>query len=234
VYVRPSDRRASVWARPSWDASVSWTRTNGGIVTVGGSTRPGRVKMNVAGTRIGSDGVVPVAVDAPGGGAVPWTLPGLVAAVSGAAVVAGGGVAPVETGLTVPESLPQPARAAIAMAAGAAALVRNVMFFRLLPIRSASDGPPRDRQRTMDASSDSRAHKPIEYDAVRRRLWLFGQRCHHGATGAVIAGAALTGLLSARSRPRGLGALAATGGLLMVHDWKDRARWFAPGRQAQP
>ena len=27
---------------------------------------------------------------------------------------------------------------------------------------------------------------------------------------------------------------AATGGLLMVHDWKDRARWFAPGRQAQP
>jgi len=85
----------------------------------------------------------------------------------------------------------------------------------------------------MDAPSDSPAHKPIEYDAVRHRLWLFGQRCHHGATGAVIAGVALTGLLSARFRqPRGLGALAATGGLLMVHDWKDRARWFEPGRQA--
>jgi len=83
----------------------------------------------------------------------------------------------------------------------------------------------------MDASSDSRAHKPIEYDAVRRRLWLFGQRCHHGATGAVIAGVALTGLFSARFRQRRLGALAATGGLLMVHDWKDRAQWFAPGRQ---
>jgi hypothetical protein len=82
----------------------------------------------------------------------------------------------------------------------------------------------------MDASSDSRAHKPIEYDAVRRRLWLFGQRCHHGATGAVLAGTALTGLVAARY-PRGLGALAATGGLLMVHDWKDRAMWFAPGRQ---
>jgi hypothetical protein len=83
----------------------------------------------------------------------------------------------------------------------------------------------------MDASSDSRAHKPIEYDAVRRRLWLFGQRCHHGATGTVLAGVALTGLVAARYRPRGLGALAATGGLLMVHDWKDRAVWFAPGRQ---
>ena len=85
----------------------------------------------------------------------------------------------------------------------------------------------------MDASSDSRAHKPIEYDAVRRRLWVFGQRCHHGATGAVIAGLALTGLVSDRFGPRGVGALAATGGLLMVHDWRDRALWFAPGRQAQ-
>jgi hypothetical protein len=85
----------------------------------------------------------------------------------------------------------------------------------------------------MEVSSDSQAHKPIEYDAVRRRLWLFGQRCHHGATGAVIAGVALTGLFSARFRQRELGALAATGGLLMVHDWKDRAVWFAPGRQTQ-
>lgn len=86
----------------------------------------------------------------------------------------------------------------------------------------------------MDASPDSRERKPIEYDAVRRRLWLFGQRCHHGATGAVMAGVALTGLLAARHRPRGMGALAATGGLLMVHDWKDRSLWFEPGRQVQP
>ena len=86
----------------------------------------------------------------------------------------------------------------------------------------------------MDAPSRSRARKPIEYDAVRRRLWLFGQRCHHGATGVVLAGVALTGLFSARARPRGLGALAATGGLLMVHDWKDRSLWFEPGRQVEP
>jgi hypothetical protein len=28
--------------------------------------------------------------------------------------------------------------------------------------------------------------------------------------------------------------LAATGLLLMVHDWKDRARWFSRGWQDQP
>jgi hypothetical protein len=126
VYVRPSALSASVWARPSRDASVSATRTKGGIVTVDGSTRPGRMKMNVAGTRFGSDGVAPVAVDAPCGGAVPWTSPGFAGAVCGAAVaVAGGGVvALVETGFTVPESPPQPPRATIARTAGAAMFVR--------------------------------------------------------------------------------------------------------------
>jgi hypothetical protein len=85
----------------------------------------------------------------------------------------------------------------------------------------------------MDDSRHNQARKPIEYDAVRRRLWLFGQRCHHGATGAVLASLALTGLFAARFRRRGLSALAATGGLLMVHDWKDRSVWFEPGRQVQ-
>src|SRR2546429_9767829 len=88
VYVRPSARSASVCARPSRDASVSSTGTNGGIVTVGGSTRFGRVKMNVAGTRIGSDGLAPgfASVVAPGGGAVPWTFAGPVGVGWGAAV----------------------------------------------------------------------------------------------------------------------------------------------------
>src|SRR2546430_7353328 len=81
VYVRPSERSASACARPSREASVSWTRTNGGIVTVAGSTRLGGAKMKVAGTRLGSDGGVPVAVDAAGGGAGAWTVPGLVGAV---------------------------------------------------------------------------------------------------------------------------------------------------------
>ena len=59
--------------------------------------------------------------------------------------------------------------------------------------------------------------KPLYYDRQLRRLWIRGQRCHHGATGTL--------LLS-------MGAMAiAAGGALMAHDWKDRAVWFARGSQ---
>ena len=27
--------------------------------------------------------------------------------------------------------------------------------------------------------------KPLHYDSKRKRLWIWGQRCHHGATGVV-------------------------------------------------
>ena len=57
--------------------------------------------------------------------------------------------------------------------------------------------------------------KPLHYDRRLHRVWIRGVRCHHGATGALLAG---------------LGALAvAAGGLLMAHDWKDRAAWFTRG-----
>ena len=69
----------------------------------------------------------------------------------------------------------------------------------------------------------------IHCDVVRRRLWLFGQRCHHGATGTLIALAALGGLATHRLTARGTVTLAATGSLLMAHDWKDRAVWFQRG-----
>jgi len=52
--------------------------------------------------------------------------------------------------------------------------------------------------------------KPWYYDAARRRLWIFGQRCHHGATGAL---------------------LVALGGALMLHDRHDRSVWFRRGWQ---
>jgi hypothetical protein len=52
--------------------------------------------------------------------------------------------------------------------------------------------------------------KPLHYDRSLRRLWIRGQRCHHGATGFLLAAAGL---------------------LMMVHDWKDRALWFRRGWQ---
>ena len=53
----------------------------------------------------------------------------------------------------------------------------------------------------------------VGYDPARKRVWVLGQRVHHGMTGAL---------------------LAATGTLLMAHDWKDRPMWFqrGPGSQA--
>ena len=68
--------------------------------------------------------------------------------------------------------------------------------------------------------SPERIRKPLYYDRQMKRLWIRGQRCHHGATGA---------LLTA------VGAIAvATGSVLMAHDWKDRPLWFARGWQDQP
>ena len=69
------------------------------------------------------------------------------------------------------------------------------------------------------------ARQPVYYDASRRRLWICGQRCHHGATGAVMAA---VGTLA------GAPALLAIGAALMLHDWHDRRMWFQPGWQNQP
>ena len=77
----------------------------------------------------------------------------------------------------------------------------------------------------------------VEYDGRHRRLWIRGQRCHHGATGSIVAAAAFLGLIAGHasfSRPqapsRSLAALAIAGGAMMAHDWKDRSVWFARGR----
>jgi hypothetical protein len=81
----------------------------------------------------------------------------------------------------------------------------------------------------------------VEYDALRRRVWILGQRCHHGATGSVVAAAAFLALISdpgTVARPTvwpasALAVVAAGGALMMVHDWKDRAVWFERGRGSQ-
>lgn len=65
----------------------------------------------------------------------------------------------------------------------------------------------------MDTSTTEHVRKPLRYDRVRRRVWIFGQRLHHGATGTVLTFGGAVGLA------------------LMAHDWKDRALWFARGAQ---
>ena len=75
---------------------------------------------------------------------------------------------------------------------------------------------------------------PVHYDRARRRLWIMGQRCHHGATGALLAALAAGGLAAARLKPPTSLALTATAGVLMAHDWKDRSLWFHLGPDPQP
>jgi len=82
----------------------------------------------------------------------------------------------------------------------------------------------------------------VEYDSIRRRLWILGQRCHHGATGSFVTALACVGLIAAEPagiehNARSLGsmfALAVTGGALMAHDWHDRSIWFERGHGTQP
>jgi hypothetical protein len=71
--------------------------------------------------------------------------------------------------------------------------------------------------------------KPLHYDAIQRRVWICGQRCHHGATGTLLAAAGAVGLLALKAPA--LGAMVAAGGVLMAHDWHDRRLWFTRGAQ---
>jgi len=75
--------------------------------------------------------------------------------------------------------------------------------------------------------------KPLHYDAARRRLWIRGQRCHHGATGALLAAAGSSAATLKALSPT-CAALVAAGTALMAHDWHDRSIWFQRGWQNQP
>jgi hypothetical protein len=86
----------------------------------------------------------------------------------------------------------------------------------------------------MERPSQPILSRAIEYDAIRGRLWILGQRCHHGATGALIAGTGLLAAALGALKPRDGAALAGAGTLLMAHDWKDRSLWFEPGHGTQP
>ena len=56
-----------------------------------------------------------------------------------------------------------------------------------------------------------RGNRIVGVDPELRRLWVGGQRLHHGLTGV---------------------ALAAAGLVLIAHDWKDRSVWFRRGPQS--
>jgi hypothetical protein len=74
-------------------------------------------------------------------------------------------------------------------------------------------------------------HHLVDYDPALRRVWIGGQRLHHGATGAAFAAAGLAGLVGRRLPLRDCVPVALIGTLLMAHDWKDRGVWFRRGSQ---
>src|SRR5262249_19738329 len=69
-------------------------------------------------------------------------------------------------------------------------------------------------------------------DLKLRRMWVGGQRLHHGLTGVAVTTAGLGQLLARRTTANRAVALALLGGVLMAHDWKDRAVWFERGTQS--
>ena len=76
-------------------------------------------------------------------------------------------------------------------------------------------------------------NKVLGLDPKLRRMWVGGQRLHHGLTGVAVTTAGLGQLLVRRTAANRALALALLGGVLMAHDWKDRAVWFERGTQAQ-
>jgi hypothetical protein len=71
----------------------------------------------------------------------------------------------------------------------------------------------------------------VDYDPALRRVWIGGQRLHHGATGAAVALAGLAGLAIHQLPLRDGIPVALLGTALMAHDWKDRSVWFRRGPQ---
>jgi hypothetical protein len=72
----------------------------------------------------------------------------------------------------------------------------------------------------------------VGIDPELRRVWLGGQRLHHGVTGIAVATASLANLALRRSETNRAVAWVLAGSVLIAHDWKDRASWFRRGPQA--
>jgi hypothetical protein len=72
----------------------------------------------------------------------------------------------------------------------------------------------------------------VGLDPERRRLWVGGQRLHHGLTGVALAAAGLANFAIRRSEVNRAIAWTLAGGVLIAHDWKDRGVWFRRGPQS--
>jgi hypothetical protein len=77
----------------------------------------------------------------------------------------------------------------------------------------------------------TRGNRIVGFDPERRRIWVGGQRLHHGLTGIVLTGVGLVRLATRRSPNRAI-AWTLAGGAMIAHDWKDRGVWFRGGAQA--
>jgi hypothetical protein len=77
----------------------------------------------------------------------------------------------------------------------------------------------------------ARGHQLVDFDLGSRRVWIGGQRLHHGATGAAFAAVGIVGIAARRVPLRECLPVALLGTLLMAHDWKDRGAWFRRGSQ---
>jgi hypothetical protein len=81
----------------------------------------------------------------------------------------------------------------------------------------------------MDRQPRKPSNRLFRIDLEQRRVWIRGQRIHHGVTGVVLAGAGLAGLAARRLTPLGGIEWALLGTALMAHDWHDRSIWFQRG-----
>jgi hypothetical protein len=257
----------TLWAFPSPEETVTETARNAGAETVAGLTAPPDWITNDAGTRAlldppaGFGAIVPRELppeEEVGGWALtppdPDGLDGfgffagvlvvcdgvlgvlvvvVVLGVLGVLVDAGAGALAV---VELLEWLDPPHAASASEAINAPENWVKTLTFSAYEPNTCGE----DEVHKMQFAQTSLRQRLVEYDGLRRRVWILGQRCHHGATGSVVAALACVGLIVdsmppiSGTAPRSMLAVTlATGGVLMVHDWKDRSIWFERGRGSQ-
>lgn len=75
-------------------------------------------------------------------------------------------------------------------------------------------------------------NRAVGFDTELRRVWIGGQRLHHGASGVAVLCAGVAGVLAGRTDGRRAIAWALAGSAMIAHDWKDRSIWFQRGAQS--